>query len=323
MRPLRFVRGAVALGVACAIASGVSAQDAHLIAVAGLGGEAETETALHEQVVRLCAAVETRHGVPRQRTICLASDPARDPRRIDGRSTRANVQDAFARTATRARPGDLVLVVLLGHGSYQSGVSRFALPGPDLTAEDFAALVGKLGEQRVVFVNATSASGEFAKVLPGPSRALLLATRSGAERNQTEFGRFFVDALAGDGSDADKDGRVSLQEAFDYAKRETERAYEQDKRLLTEHATLVDATGLAKGAFLAGGGSTEPVAADPRLRALLEERRALEDRVERLKAGKADLPEAEYQRMLEDLLVALAEKSEAIRAAQAPAKEPR
>jgi len=291
--------------------------------VAGLGGEPETEAALHEQVVRLCAAAETRYGVPRQRIACLASDPARDPRRIDARSTRENVQDSFARTAARARPGDLVLVVLLGHGSYQSGVSRFALPGPDLTAEEFAALVGKLGEQRVVFVNATSASGEFAKALAGPSRALLLATRSGAERNQTEFGRFFVEALAGDGADADKDGRVSLQEAFDYAKRETERAYEKDKRLLTEHATLVDATGLAKAAYLAGGSSTEPATADPRLRALLEERRALEDRVERLKAGKADLPEAEYQRMLEDLLVALAEKSEAIRAAQAAGKEPR
>ncbi|MGE0452216.1 MAG: hypothetical protein AB7O37_06535 [Vicinamibacteria bacterium] len=319
----RFAPATAALGFACAIASGAAAQDAHLIAVAGLGGEPETETALHEQVVRLCAAAETRHGVPRQRIVCLASDPARDPRRIDGRSTREGVQDAFARTASRARPGDLVLVVLLGHGSYQSGISRFALPGPDLTAEDFAALVGELGEQRVVFVNATSASGEFAKALAGPSRALLLATRSGAERNQTEFGRYFVDALAHDGADADKDGRVSLQEAFDHAKRETDRAYEQDKRLLTEHATLVDATGLAKAAYLAGGSSSEPAAADPRLRALIEERRALEDRVERLKAGKADLPEEEYQRMLEDLLVALAEKSEAIRAAQAAGREPR
>ena len=154
---------------------------------------------------------------------------------------------------------------LVGQQSFDAVLAARRIAGVDRRAarrdrEDGrrAAAVGGLGEQRVVFVNATSASGEFAKALAGPSRALLLATRSGAERNQTEFGRFFVEALAGDGADADKDGRVSLQEAFDYAKRETERAYEKDKRLLTEHATLVDATGLAKAAYLAGGSSTEP-----------------------------------------------------------------
>ena len=42
------------------------------------------------------------------------------------------------------------------------------------------------------------------------------------------------------GADTDKDERVSLLEAFVYAKREVARAYETDTRLATEHAMLDD-----------------------------------------------------------------------------------
>ena len=48
--------------------------------------------------------------------------------------------------------------------------------------------------------------------------------------------------LTGTEADGDKDGRVSVFEAFDFAKKEVARSYEADKKLLTEHAVLSDTT---------------------------------------------------------------------------------
>jgi hypothetical protein len=137
------------------------------------------------------------------------------------------------------------------------------------------------------------------------------------EGNQTVFAKHFVAAYAGEGADADKDQRISLLEAFEYAKREVQRQYEKDRRLLTEHAVLDDqADGAhARALFLGTGGETltASAAADPALTALRQERRELERKLEALRARKATLAEAEYQQQLEGLLVELALKDEAIR----------
>ena len=69
---------------------------------------------------------------------------------------------------------------------------------------------------------------------------IITATKSAFERNESHFAQFFVDALTKDVADTDKDGRVSLLEAFRYAVVETKRLYENDTRLQTEHAQLDD-----------------------------------------------------------------------------------
>src|SRR5439155_906376 len=68
-------------------------------------------------------------------------------------SARENVARAFTDVAARARPNDAVVVLLLGHGSFDGTRGAFNLPGPDLTVAEWAALLGKLAAQRVAFVN--------------------------------------------------------------------------------------------------------------------------------------------------------------------------
>jgi hypothetical protein len=309
---------ALLLGLAL-LAPGVARADAHLLVVVGLGGEPKTGDALHESALKLVAAAEQRLGLRAADVVYLGEKPERDPTRIAASSRREEVEKALGRIAERARPGDLVMIVLLGYGSYQPGDSRFMLPGPDMRAEDFASLLARFQTQKVVLVNTTSASGEFVKALKGPGRVIVTATKSGMEKNETVFWKYFVEALTGDGADTDKDGRVSVAEAFEYARREVARSYEESHRLLTEHAVMEDGSGgtLAKTLFLQGTGSAvaEATPSDPRLAALLKERRALEDEVETLKAKKASMEADAYQRELERLLLAVAEKTESIRAA--------
>jgi hypothetical protein len=299
-----------------------------------VGGEPRYQEAFHEQATGLATAAEKQMGLPAESVWCLTEKPDRAPAVIDARSDREGVERAFEALGETSRAGDLVLVVLIGHGSDRGGEARFNLPGRDMTPADFEALLDRLPGRRVALVNTASASGGWVSALAGEDRVIVTATRSGMERNQTIFGRFFVEALTGDGADTDKNGRVSLLEAYEYARREVQRFYEGEGRLQTEHALLEDdgdgeGSGepdpgagdgrLARVAFLApaAGVGAAAMAVDatgnPALAALLAERVDLEARLEGLKGRRDSMPQADYDAELEELLVELALKSRAIR----------
>ena len=149
------------------------------------------------------------------------------PKRITGSRRKEEVVKAFDKLA-QAGPDDVVFVFLIGHGTFDGKVAKFNLPGPDMTPEDFEPLLKKLKSQHVVLVNTSSASGPFVEALAAPGRTIVAATRNGAERFATLFGGYFVDALAGTEADTDKNGRSSVLEAFNFAKREVGVAYERE-----------------------------------------------------------------------------------------------
>ena len=302
-----------------ALARPSAAQDTHLLIVAGLGGEPQYAESFRAWSSSLLSAAEKRMGIPRNRITYLTESPEKGVGQADGRATRDGIEKAFAQAVVRCRPGDTFAVVLFGHGSGAGEEARFNLPGPDASARDFATWLVPFALQRVVFVNTASASGDFQKVLAGKNRIILTATKSSQERNQAVFGGYFSEALSADAADVDKNGQVSILEAFEAAKAQVATEYQRERRLLTEHATLEDGEGgaLARSTFLGGraGGPAEPAAesADPALVALEAERRGLEDRIEALRATKASLPEDRYESELEQLLLNLAMKNEEIR----------
>ena len=308
------------------------AEQSHLVIVVGLGGEPKYTEAFHELAVTMIQAAEKKMGVPAANITYLgekAAQPAVPVYR--GRASREAVQKVLGTIAQTADAGDLVFILLIGHGGSQAGESRFNLPGPDMTAADFAPLLAALSQQQVVFVNTASASGDFVKALSAKGRTIVTATKSAMERNQTEFPSYFVQAFSEEGADADKDQRVSVLEAFTYARREVERFYEKGHLLVTEHAVLDDngdgtgsaapdpATGdgaLARRAFLGGGetatdGATSPT--DPRVAELRRQRRAIEEKIGALKTRKDGMESTQYEDELEKLLVELARSEAALR----------
>jgi hypothetical protein len=302
--------------------------------VSGVGGEPQYADAFFKQATTMIDALRTRFGVADSDIVYLAEDPARDAGRIKAASTKENVERELSALGTRSRAGDVLFVLLIGHGSGEAATTRFNVPGPDITAADFARVLDAIDGPTVAIVNAASASGGFIGTLSGPKRVVVTATKSGMERNQTRFATYFVQAYAADVADADKDGRVSVLEAFDYARREVARAYERENHLLTEHAMLDDngdgkgsatpdarATdgGLARRVFLGGRVGTVAAAAraasssDPRVAALERDKDALETRIDSLRRRKAEMDSTAYGKALESLLVQLAEKNKAIR----------
>ena len=68
----------------------------------------------------------------------------------------------------------------------------------------------------------------------------MTATKSGYEYNYTRFGAYLSEAVAGQEADLDKDGQVSVLEAFLTASALTAEFYEEESRLATEHALIDD-----------------------------------------------------------------------------------
>lgn len=328
-RPIRAAAIAAGLTLAGTPIRPLAAQETHALVIVGLGGTDSYRRLFIEYATELHDAFVQRDGIPDDHVTVLAERADLAPAVVRGRSTKENVVHAIGEIAARAAPGDRVLIVLIGHGTAQGDEGRFNLPGPDLSAEELAAALAAFPTQTMAVVHTGSAGGGFIEPLSGPNRIVVSATRTVRERNATEFPRYFVEALAGDGADMDKDGGVSLLEAFVYARAEVARHYEEENELLVEHAVLDDdgdgagspdpgANGtdgrLAATFRLGGAVAAAPVVADSALARLYDERRGIMLRIDGLRAAKDTTAEEAYDDALEALLVELALKNRAIKA---------
>jgi hypothetical protein len=224
--------------------------------------------------------------------------------------------------------------VLFGHGTFANKSAKFNLVGPDMAAEDFAPLLAKLKSKRVVFVDTTSASAPFVEALSGPGRVIVTATRTGGEMYATLFGGPFVEAFTIEAADADRDGKVSFLEAFDYARKAVASSYQREGLLPTEHAMLDDngdkegtmepsreaKDGRNAAVLSIGSMRQQALPADEKLRALYVERQALERRIDSLKLLKSGMDPEKYAAELEKLATELALKTRQIREAEGKGK---
>ena len=308
---------------------------AFLLIVVGLAGDPEHGALFHKWGAAMAEA-SAKVGVTPDRLVYLVDQKGEEDKLASGRSTREEIQKAIDGFAKAAAPDDAVYIVLLGHGSFDGQTARFNLPGPDMGPADFNPLLKKLPVKQLVFVNTSSSSGPFVEGLSAPGRTIITATRNGAEQFATLFGGFFVDAFVSAEADADKNQRVSMLEAFRFAKAGVTRAYEQEGLLATEHALLDDngdregsqdpmPTGadgkLAASMSLGSAADAVPLPSDPKLRALYVERRDLERRVEALRLLKDSMDPAKYTSELEQLVIDMARKTREIRAIEGAPNE--
>jgi hypothetical protein len=297
------------------------------VIVSGLGGEKKYTDSFASVSQALADAASKRFGIPDSEIQWFGEDSVSKRPHYSGQSTKVNVERALTQLAARAGAGDQVVLVLIGHGSGEGEDTKISIPGPDLSAHDFSVLLGKFATQRVAFVNLTSASGDMLPILSGQNRLIITATKSAFERNESKFAQYFVDAFTKDVADADKDGRVSLLEAFRYASVETKRFYENDSRLQSEHAQLEDmgmktgtdtpdgktGEGLLARRFFLDSPGTRAGVSDARLGALYKEKFTVEDQIDQLRIKKSTMSADAYDDALEPLFVQLARKAKEIR----------
>jgi hypothetical protein len=322
----RSVHALFAAGLIAGAASTLRAQT-HLVIVSGLGGEKKYKESFAQVSQALADAANKRFGIPDSAIIWLGEDSVSKLPHFRAQSTKVNVERVLGQIAAHAGPSDQLVLVLIGHGSGEGEDSKISIPGPDLTARDFAQLLARFPTQKVAFIDLTSASGDVLPVVSAPNRVVITATKSSFERNESRFAQFFVDAFSKDVADTDKDGRVSLLEAFRYAAIETKRVYDTDTRLQTEHSQLDDmgakagvaepdgktGEGVLARRFFLDAGLSRAAANDPQLAALYKDKFSIEDQIDSLRTKKSAMTPDSYDDALEVLLVQLARKAKTIR----------
>jgi hypothetical protein len=294
------------------VVSTVAFADSSALILRGVAGSEEHENKFEKWTSGTSKALVDKFGFSQDRVLVLT----------DKRTAQAEIQKAFATLKQQLKPLDTFFLFLIGHGSGE-GDYKFNISGPDFTADDYNKLLSSLSVGRVVIVAATPSSGASLEKFGGKNRVVVTATRSGSEGNDIVFYDYFLEALQSPAADEDKDQKVSVWEAFKYGVAGTERFYKEEGRLATEHPQISDngtekTDAKAKEAPLLARSTSfvvdRPiVSSDPKLQALFNQRKELEQKIESLRINKVALPAAEYDKLLEELLVQLALKNQEIR----------
>ncbi|HUS05559.1 MAG TPA: hypothetical protein VMZ52_04655 [Bryobacteraceae bacterium] len=268
------------------------------VTIAGLGGEPDYDQRFAGWAQTIDSTMKSAGADVKVHTL---SGPA---------ATKSALQSTLAQIGREAKAQDSLIVMLIGHGTFDGSEYKINLPGPDVAAVELAAWLDRVPAGRQLVVNMTSASGASVHALQRENRTVITATKSGTEKNATVFARYWIEALRDGAADTDKNEVISALEAFRFAEQKTKQFYETQKRLSTEHA-LLDG-GDQQGPLLAGRfpvlkiGSIQAAAKDPAKQALLVKRAQLEEQIDGLKFQKAAMPIEEYKKQLSALLLELA-----------------
>jgi tetratricopeptide (TPR) repeat protein len=301
-------------------AAAASSSARYALVIEGVSGD-ETYAKLHrEWLDGMVGVLKGKLGFDPSHVMVLAETPGAG----EQKSTAEVVKSVLGRLAKTVKAGDLLFVMLIGHGTGDPPDVKFNLVGPDLSVEEWNALLAPI-PGRLIFVDATSASFPFLKGLAAPGRVIVTATRSVSERFHTVFAEGFIRAFSTDAADTDKDGRISIWEAFEYASHQVADHYAQTGHLATEHA-LIDDTGKGTGRDATTGGQNgslagltyldavaTPSSADPAVQTLYDRQRALTGQVDDLRRRRDSLSPAEFDRAFEPLILDLSVVSHDIR----------
>lgn len=287
------------------------------VTISGLGGEPDYDQRFKMWAQDIDSSLK-KAGTPDSNVLTLIAP------------TREQIRARFASLASAVKTTDNLVVVLIGHGTFDGVEYKFNVTGPDLSGAELATLLDRVPSARQLVVVTTSSSGGSIEFLRKPNRVVITATKAGSEKNATIFARYWAEALREPSADVDKNESVSALEAFRYAQRKTKEFFDTQKRLATEHSVFED-TGKGAGVAAAAApdadnvegrlaasftvvrlGANAAASKDPAKKALLEKKEELEQAIDQLKYEKASMNAEDYKKQLTRLLLELAKTQEEI-----------
>ncbi len=222
------------MSVAATVPQGPSPGDTYAMIVSGIGKDPEDRLVrdgiIHDLSVYLLEKVSVK---PNHLTVLVAgADDA-------GASTADRIAEVVRVHASAMTAADRFVFYYAGQANAIGDSLRFNLPGPDVTQDDLTRWLASIqaGTQLVVLDCPHAALATRALARPG--RVVVLASTA-EQAHATRFGTHFVPALTRVESDANRDGNVSVLEAFATAAREIEKWYQDRQILPTETPCMED-----------------------------------------------------------------------------------
>ncbi len=133
-------------------------------------------------------------------------------------ATLENVLTSLRSLAASSSDADQVVIIFVGHGYDSQSVSKFCLPGKDISDVDAARALDKLKARQTLVVNTAPCSSPWAQSLARKGRVIITATTSNEQRSDTCFGEFLLRAF--------QPGNVSALDAFNTAATNTVKFYQ-------------------------------------------------------------------------------------------------
>ncbi len=279
-----------------AIAASMPAAGAatQVLVLSGLGGEPQYEQRFEKWSEQVSKASATATG-----------DPSL-VQRLAGRDAQRGKIEAALRAARR-KPVPVIASCWCCSGMAASTATTIASIFPVKTspAPNCARCSTAFPEGvSQLVVNATSTSGAIVDSWAGPRRLVIAATKSGGERNATRFGGYWARPWAAATPTPTRTAMSSAQEAYDYANRKVTESFKTDASVATEHARLAGPD--AARFVVARLGAAALFASDAQLAAMRGEQDGIEQRIDQVRAQKAQLSEDDYYARLEPVLLEMA-----------------
>lgn len=208
----------------------------YALIVGGIARDPNERAAEDRVVNELRTYLLDKAGVEASRVVVLVPEDSSCPDSA-GQSTADNINHAI--DAFGAAPEDRFVFYYVGQANAVADKLRFNLPGPDITHEDLAALLTRVKVRTQLIVLDCPCAALAAPALAGGARVIVCASTA-KQTYATRFGRHFVPALTRAENDADRDGRISVLEAFTAVARNIEQWYRERKLLPTETPGLED-----------------------------------------------------------------------------------
>ena len=216
-----------------------SAEDYALI-IGGVGGEKSFYDEFWNATTRMRELLIGEYGYAPERVTFLFEDDGEASDLIDGKSTKAGVEAAFADLQSRMQSEDRFLLFMVGHATKTGGGLKFNSPGRDIRDVEWAALIEEIPAERMVLIFGFPYSARLVPQVSKVGRTIITACSAREGYLRSGFGNILVDAFSDRAADADNNDAISLLEAFLYTQKRVKTWYESDGSVQSEHPHLDD-----------------------------------------------------------------------------------
>ncbi len=216
----------------------------HVLIIGGAAGEKSFYDAFWSATSRFHQLLTDEYGYTPEQITFLFEDMGGSEELgiVDTESKREQVLAAFAELAETVQPSDRFLLFMLGHASRTGrGDMKFNLRGRDITEAEYIALINTISAERQILILGFPYSGKLVPQLSKPGRIILTSSSPNEGYSlKAGFGNVFVDAFSSAANDTDRNGDISLLEAFLSLQARTKAFYEQEGTVQSEHPHLDD-----------------------------------------------------------------------------------
>ena len=216
-----------------------SAEDYALI-IGGVGGEKSFYDEFWNATTRMRELLIEEYNYAPEHITFLFEDSGEVSDLIDGKSTKAGIEAAFADLQARVQSGDRFLLFMVGHATKTAGGLKFNSPGRDIRDVEWAALIEQIPAEQMVLIYGFPYSARVVSQVSKEGRTIITACSAREGYMRSGFGNIFIDAFSDGTADADDNGAISLLEAFLYTQNRVKTWYENDGSVQSEHPHLDD-----------------------------------------------------------------------------------